>query len=64
MKCSLAASWKDTVYNSVMMGSPIFKSEKRKIPYNLNNVKIENVLIKNVPPSAKYLGVILDENLH
>ncbi len=47
-----------------MMGSPIFKSEKRKIPYNLNNVKIEDVLIKNVPPSAKYLGVILDENLH
>ncbi len=41
----------------------IFKSKNKIIPDNLNNIKIENVLIKKVP-SAKYLGIILDENLN
>ena len=40
----------------------IFKIKNRKIPDFLNSIHIDNVLIKKVP-SAKYLGVILDENL-
>ena len=40
----------------------IFKSRNKKIPGYLNSVQIENAIVKKVP-SAKYLGVILDENL-
>ncbi len=41
----------------------IFKSRFKKTPNNLNNIKIYNAIIKRVPASVKYLGVILDENL-
>jgi hypothetical protein len=41
----------------------IFKGKNKKVPEFLNNIKINDVLIKKVP-SANYLGVILDENLN
>ncbi len=41
----------------------IFKSRNKKIPAILDNIKIDDVLIRRVP-SATYLGVILDENLN
>jgi len=41
----------------------VFKTKNKKIPEFLNNIKIDKVLIQKVP-SAKYLGVILDENLN
>ncbi len=40
----------------------IFESRNKETPNNLNNIKIDNSIIKGVP-SAKYLGIILDENL-
>ncbi len=41
----------------------IFKTRHQKIPEHLNNIQINNNIIPKVS-SAKYLGVILDENLN
>ena len=41
----------------------VFKTSRMKIPNFLDNLTIENYTIPRVP-SAKYLGVILDENLN
>ncbi len=40
----------------------VFKTRHKKIPDYLNNIKIDNNIITKVP-SAKYLGVIPDEDL-
>jgi hypothetical protein len=40
----------------------VFKSKNKKIPEYLNSIQIQNTIIRKVS-SAKYLGVILDENL-
>ncbi len=41
----------------------IFKTKRRKITEYLNNIKVNNIIIKRIK-SAKYLGVILDEDLN
>ncbi len=41
----------------------IFKSKHKQIPEYLNSIQIGNAIIKKVP-SAKYLGVVLDEKLN